>query len=103
MILFQQKNIMQVKIFTIPIIGGERVNEEMNTFLRSKKVLQIEKEFLASSAAWSFEIPLNRIGALAPTPSIGMSFNPYLKERSSDTVYLMMFERRTFTAFWHFL
>jgi len=47
---------MQIKIFTVPIIGGERLNEEMNSFLRSKKVLQIEKEFLdsSSSPAWSF-------------------------------------------------
>jgi len=28
---------MQIKIFTIPIIGGEKMNEEMNVFLRSKK------------------------------------------------------------------
>ena len=27
------------------------------------------------------------IGAFAPTPSIGMPFKLYLKERSSDTVY----------------
>ena len=39
------------------------------------------------------------IGALAPTPSIGMSFKPSLKERSSDTVYLTVFERCTFAAF----
>ena len=33
------------------------------------------------------------IGALAPALSIGMPFKPDLKERSSDTVYLTMFER----------
>jgi len=45
---------MQIKIFTIPIIGGEKMNEEMNAFLRSKKILQIERAFSDSGAAWSF-------------------------------------------------
>jgi len=33
---------MQVKIFTIPILGGEMLLEEMNLFLRTKKVLQLK-------------------------------------------------------------
>ena len=27
---------MQIKIFTIPVVGGEQLNEEMNVFLRSE-------------------------------------------------------------------
>jgi superfamily II DNA helicase RecQ len=38
---------MQIKIFTIPLLGGEMLIEEMNVFLRSKKILQI-REHLSS-------------------------------------------------------
>ncbi len=60
---------MQIKIFTIPIPGGEQMNDEMNVFLRSKKVLQVESEFVsnAQGAFWCFCIkylgdamPINR-------------------------------------------
>lgn len=47
---------MQVKIYTIPIIGGESINEEMNVFLRSKKILQVENHIVTSgqNSFWSF-------------------------------------------------
>jgi superfamily II DNA helicase RecQ len=47
---------MQVKIFTIPIIGGETANDELNVFLRTKKVLKTEKQLVVSDnqAFWSF-------------------------------------------------
>ena len=38
----KNKRSMQIKVFTIPVLGGERANEELNTFLRSKRVLQEE-------------------------------------------------------------
>lgn len=49
---------MQIKIFTIPIVGGERITDEMNVFLRSKKVLQVEHHLiqLKTEAFWSFYI-----------------------------------------------
>jgi hypothetical protein len=31
---------MQIKIMTVPIVGGEAANEELNLLSRSKKVLQ---------------------------------------------------------------
>jgi len=45
---------MQIKIFTIPAFGGEKIMEELNVFLRSKKILQVEKAYNETSAAWSF-------------------------------------------------
>ena len=44
---------MQIKIFTIPIFGGEQINEELNRFLHSKKILQTESH-LVSNAEGSF-------------------------------------------------
>ena len=51
---------MQIKIFTIPIMGGGKLLEEMNVFLRSKKVLQVEQHLVqevggglfATSSCW---------------------------------------------------
>ena len=47
---------MQIKIFTIPIAGGDLLMEEMNAFLRSSKIMQIEQVMVQEpgGAAWSF-------------------------------------------------
>lgn len=47
---------MQIKLFTIPTMGGEKLNEELNVFLRSKKILQVQKEFHSNTteACWCF-------------------------------------------------
>ena len=47
---------MQIKIFTIPIIGGEKLTEELNVFLRSQKILHIERQIATSHQGtfWSF-------------------------------------------------
>lgn len=47
---------MQIKMYSIPVMGGELLMEEMNVFLRTKKVLQVEKHFLptSQSGSWTF-------------------------------------------------
>lgn len=47
---------MQIKIYTIPILGGELLNDELNTFLRAKKVLQVENQLVVSAQTsfWCF-------------------------------------------------
>jgi len=47
---------MQIKIFTIPIISGEAQEQEMNTFLRSKRVLQTESQLISNEHGdfWCF-------------------------------------------------
>lgn len=47
---------MQIKIISIPAVGGERQNDELNVFLRSKKILQVDKTLVNSDnqAFWSF-------------------------------------------------
>ncbi len=49
---------MQIKIFTIPIMGGERLLEDLNVFLRSKKVLQVEQHLVQEKAGsfWCFSV-----------------------------------------------
>lgn len=43
---------MQIKIYTIPIMGGEMLIDEMNVFLRSKKILQVENQL--EGTLWCF-------------------------------------------------
>ncbi|MFM9947020.1 MAG: hypothetical protein ACKV1O_03705 [Saprospiraceae bacterium] len=47
---------MQIKFFTIPVMGGEALAEELNVFLRSKKILQVEQQLVseAQGSAWCF-------------------------------------------------
>lgn len=47
---------MQIKLFTIPIIGGERIAEDLNAFLCSKKILQVERRLVnqEQGAFWCF-------------------------------------------------
>lgn len=45
---------MQIKIFTIPILGGEMLTKEMNVFLRSKKVLQLKEHLINNEAEGVF-------------------------------------------------
>jgi superfamily II DNA helicase RecQ len=47
---------MQIKIYTIPIPGGESLTEDMNVFLRSKKVLEVIEHVVSNErgAHWCF-------------------------------------------------
>jgi superfamily II DNA helicase RecQ len=47
---------MQIKIFSVPIPFSETANEELNAFLRSKKVLKIDEEVVSDSGGtyWVF-------------------------------------------------
>ena len=49
---------MQIKIFTIPIMGGEKLLEEMNGFLRSKKILRVAEHLVqeAAGSCWCYSI-----------------------------------------------
>jgi superfamily II DNA helicase RecQ len=53
---FWKINFMQVRIFSIPMIGGEAIMEEMNAFLRSKKIVQMEQQLTVQGqdTYWSF-------------------------------------------------
>lgn len=47
---------MQIKIFTVPLQGGEVASEELNRFLRGHKILQVEQQLVseASGSSWTF-------------------------------------------------
>ena len=47
---------MQIKLFTIPVPGGEKMEDEMNKFLRAKKILQVENQLVNNTQGvfWCF-------------------------------------------------
>lgn len=44
---------MQIRIFSVPIDDAEVANEELNAFLRSHRIVDIQQEFVASGR-WTF-------------------------------------------------
>lgn len=76
---------MQIKIFTIPIVGGEQLNDEMNVFLRSKKIVQVESQLvtLQQSAFWSFSIKyVEEIAGNSPNERGKVDYKEVLDEPS---------------------
>lgn len=47
---------MQVRLFTLPVFAGNDIVEELNHFLRTVRVLEIQKEFVNSTSGqyWVF-------------------------------------------------
>ena len=73
---------MQVKIYTIPIIGGESLNDEMNVFLRSKKILQVENQVITTgqNAFWSFCIKYIEDATIAERERVKVDYRQVLDE-----------------------
>ena len=50
---------MKIRIFTIPVLGGEGLVEEMNRFLSSKKIIRTREKLVKNGSDgmfWSFTI-----------------------------------------------
>ncbi|MEA1923167.1 MAG: HRDC domain-containing protein [Pseudomonadota bacterium] len=47
---------MQYRLFTIPCYDGEAELEELNRFLRSVKVLQVERQFFSQDRVWQMMV-----------------------------------------------
>lgn len=47
---------MKIKFFTIPILGGEALEKDLNAFLSAKKILEVESKLVSSQqgAHWCF-------------------------------------------------
>ena len=47
---------MQIKVISVPVEGGEDMNEILNAFLRNHKVIKVEKQLVQNegTACWSF-------------------------------------------------
>lgn len=47
---------MQIKVISVPVVGGEAENEELNKLLGSKKVIELKQELVVTGgeARWCF-------------------------------------------------
>ena len=56
---------MQIKLFTVPVIGGQDKEKALNLFLRSHQILEVEKHLVQNSgqAYWCFGVSYLMSGA----------------------------------------
>ncbi len=57
---------MQIKFFTIPIIGGEKLEDDLNAFLRSKKILHTENQLVSNAQGSYWCICITYLGRQEP-------------------------------------
>lgn len=83
---------MQIKIFTVPVISGEQINEELNKFLRSQKIVDIEKQLVMQKecAFWSFCVTYLPVARLLGEDSV---------ERREKIDYKRVLDEPTFAIF----
>lgn len=63
---------MQIKLFTMPVFGGEQVEEELNKFLRSHRVLQLERHFVPEQGGyWAMLVEYTGGDPVAEAPPAG--------------------------------
>lgn len=53
---------MQVKLFTIPINEIESYNEELNKFLRSHKIIEVDKHLVQNGVSYNWCFYISYIG-----------------------------------------
>lgn len=83
---------MQVKIFTVPLFGGEETVEEMNKFLRGNKVVDVSKSLVQQGdvSYWSFCVTY-LLGAPPKIQQIG--------ERKEKVDYKQVLDEAEFVRF----
>lgn len=43
---------MQIKLYTVPVFDSEKIEEELNRFLRGHRILQLERHFCADNGGY---------------------------------------------------
>lgn len=82
--------VMQIRLFTIPIFNTQEANEELNVFLRSHQILNIEKHFSerGSGQFWCFCVTY-----------LENTYKQELKGRSKKPDYIKILDTATFSIF----
>ena len=88
---------MQIKIFTIPILGGEALTDEMNVFLRGKKILQTEGHIVPNdhSSFWSFCIKYIEDASITERDRVKVDYRQTLDEATFQRFSRMRELRKT--------
>lgn len=89
---FKKQSTMQIQIFTIPVFDKQEALEEMNRFLRGRKVISVEQEFFSSGiqAYWSFSVNYIESVSKESFPS---------KNRKEKVDYKTVLDEATFKIF----
>ncbi len=74
---------MQIKLFTIPVLGVSDYNDELNAFLRSNKIVEVDKQLVqnANGAYWCFFISYLELTHVEKAPKEAID---YMKELSPE-------------------
>ncbi|MBQ6955980.1 MAG: HRDC domain-containing protein [Bacteroidales bacterium] len=88
----RQNRKMQQKVFTVPMLGGEEANEELNRYLRGQHVVAIDKEFciVGNAGYWTFCVTVAD-GPARPAAAQG--------ERREKVDYREVLDERSFAVF----
>ena len=85
---------MQIKLFTMPVFGGEAVEEELNKFLRSHRVLQLERHYVADNGGyWAMLVEYADGDPIAEAPPQGR------RERKDPTEGMTDEEKMRFNVY----
>lgn len=61
---------MQVKVFTLPVLNAEAVEEEVNKFLRAHRVMTVDRQFCPDHGGyWTLFVTYQDSGAVAGQPT----------------------------------
>lgn len=83
---------MQIKIFTLPVLGCEQQNEELNRFLRGQKIIEIDRQLTVQkdTAFWTFCVTYLPVSNTS---------NPSVSERREKVDYKQVLDESAFALF----
>jgi superfamily II DNA helicase RecQ len=76
---------MQVRTFTIPAMGGEMLTEELNVFLRSKKILRLREHLVNNESEgvfWCYSVHFVDDVAAGEREKVRVDYRELLDETS---------------------
>lgn len=79
---------MQVKLFTIPINNIDNYNEELNKFLRTHKVIEVDKHLVQNGVSYNWCFYISYIGEIQ---------DKYSSKKKID--YMNVLDKETFAVF----
>ena len=79
---------MQVKLFTIPINDIEKHNDELNKFLRTHKVIEVDKHLVQNGVSYNWCFYVSYVGEIQ---------EKYSNKKKID--YMNVLDKETFAVF----
>lgn len=73
---------MQIKLFIVPVPGGEQVNEELNRFMRSHRIISVQEQAIQGNggAFWCYSVRYAESTAFGEREKPGIDYRELLGE-----------------------